>query len=144
MRMHTDYLIIGSGIAGLTFAIKISAFFPDKTITIVTKSTAEETNTKYAQGGIAVVQNHTEDHFKKHIEDTLICGDGLCNVEVVDMVIKQGPKRLQELIDWGANFDMNSAGHLDLGREGGHSINRVVHHKDQTGFEIERHFSTSE
>ena len=138
MRMHTDYLIIGSGIAGLTFAIKISAFFPDKTITIVTKSTAEETNTKYAQGGIAVVQNQTGDHFKKHIEDTLICGDGLCNQEVVEMVITQGPKRLQELIDWGAKFDMNSAGRLDLGREGGHSINRVVHHKDQTGFEIER------
>lgn len=138
MRMHTDYLIIGSGIAGLTFAIKISAFFPDKIITIVTKSTAEETNTKYAQGGIAVVQNRTEDHFKKHIEDTLICGDGLCNVEVVEMVIKQGPKRLQELIDWGAKFDMNAKGHLDLGREGGHSKNRVVHHKDQTGFEIER------
>jgi len=68
----------------------------------------------------------------------------LCNQEVVEMVITQGPKRLQELIDWGAKFDMNSAGHLDLGREGGHSINRVVHHKDQTGFEIERHFSTSE
>jgi L-aspartate oxidase len=136
--MHTDYLIIGSGIAGLTFAIKISAFFPDKTITIVTKSTAEETNTKYAQGGIAVVQNQTGDHFKKHIEDTLICGDGLCNQEVVEMVVTQGPKRLQELIDWGANFDMNSEGLLDLGREGGHSKNRVVHHKDQTGFEIER------
>ncbi len=138
MRMHTDYLIIGSGIAGLTFAIKISAFFPDKTITIVTKSTAEETNTKYAQGGIAVVQNKLEDDFNKHINDTLICGDGLCDDQVVKMVITEGPKRLEELINWGANFDLNDEGNLDLGREGGHSKNRVVHHKDQTGYEIER------
>ena len=73
-----------------------------------------------------------------HINDTLICGDGLCNLEVVEMVVKDGPKRVLELIDWGANFDKNIAGNLDLGREGGHTKNRVVHHKDQTGIEIER------
>ncbi len=136
--IQTDYLIIGSGIAGLTFAIKIAEKFPDKTITIVTKSNADESNTKYAQGGIAVVQNKIEDDFKKHIEDTLICGDGLCNEDVVKMVITNGPKRLEELINWGAKFDLNDEGSLDLGREGGHSKNRVVHHKDQTGYEIER------
>ena len=136
--IQTDYLIIGSGVAGLTFAIKIAEEFPHKTVTIVTKSNEDESNTKYAQGGIAVVQNKIEDDFKKHIQDTLICGDGLCDEEVVTMVITKGPKRLEELIEWGARFDINEDGNLDLGREGGHSNNRVVHHKDQTGHEIER------
>ncbi len=136
--MQTNYLVIGSGVAGLTFAIKMADRFPEKTVTIVTKSNAEESNTKYAQGGIAVVIDKIADNFEKHIEDTLICGDGLCDREIVEMVVTEGPKRLQELIDWGAQFDINEEGNLDLGREGGHSINRVVHHKDQTGFEIER------
>ena len=83
--IQTDYLIIGSGIAGLTFAIKIAEKYPNKKITIVTKSDEGESNTKYAQGGIAVVQNHLEDNFKKHIEDTLICGDGLCDKEIVEI-----------------------------------------------------------
>ena len=136
--MHTNYLIIGSGIAGLTFALKIANRFPDRSVTIVTKSNADESNTKYAQGGIAVVIDKVSDNFKKHIEDTLICGDGLCDQKVVEMVITNGPKGLQELINWGAKFDLNEQGNLDLGREGGHSTNRVVHHKDQTGYEIER------
>lgn len=134
----TNYLVIGSGIAGLTFALKIADRFPDRSVTIVTKSNADESNTKYAQGGIAVVIDKVADNFKKHIEDTLICGDGLCDQKVVEMVITDGPKRLQELISWGAKFDLNEQGNLDLGREGGHSTNRVVHHKDQTGYEIER------
>jgi len=136
--IHTNYLIIGSGIAGLSVALKIAEKFPERSVTIVTKSTAEESNTKYAQGGIAVVQDHQGDTFKKHIEDTLICGDGLCDKAVVEMVITEGPKRLQELISWGAQFDIAADGNLDLGKEGGHSKNRVVHHKDQTGYEIER------
>lgn len=135
---HTHFLVIGSGVAGLTFAIKMAERYPNKKITIVTKSNVEESNTKYAQGGIAVVMNQIEDNFKKHIEDTLICGDGLCDEAVVEMVVTEGPKRLHELIEWGAKFDKNSEGNLDLGREGGHSYNRVVHHKDQTGYEIER------
>ncbi len=139
--MPTHYLIIGSGIAGLTFALKIAEKFPERSVAIVTKSAAEESNTKYAQGGIAVVQNHQGDTFQKHIEDTLICGDGLCDKAVVEMVIAEGPKRLQELIDWGAHFDITADGNLDVGREGGHSKNRVVHHKDQTGYEIERAIS---
>jgi len=136
--MQTDYLIIGSGIAGLTFAIKIADKFPNKKITIVTKSSEDESNTKYAQGGIAVVQNKLDDNFEKHIDDTLVCGDGLCDKDIVSMVITDGPKRLKELIDWGTKFDQNEEGTLDLGREGGHSKNRIVHHKDQTGYEIER------
>lgn len=136
--IQTNYLVIGSGIAGLTFAIKIAERFPNKLITIITKSSNDESNTKYAQGGIAVVVNQIEDSYEKHIQDTLLCGDGLCNKKVVRMVVMEGPKRLQELIDWGAKFDTNAKGNLDLGREGGHTENRVVHHKDQTGFEIER------
>ena len=136
--IRTNYLIIGSGVAGLTFAIKIADRFPDKTVTIVTKSNADESNTKYAQGGIAIVTDETQDSYQKHIDDTLICGDGLCDEEVVKLVVTEGPKRLKELIDWGAKFDTTPKGNFDLGKEGGHSENRVVHHKDQTGYEIER------
>lgn len=133
----TNFLIIGSGVAGLSLAIKLSTRFPDKTVAVVTKSSEDESNTKYAQGGIAIV-THINDSYHNHIADTLVCGDGLCDTEVVDMVIKDGPQRLKELIDWGARFDLNSDNELDLGKEGGHSDHRVVHHKDQTGFEIER------
>ncbi|HRM45430.1 MAG TPA: L-aspartate oxidase [Flavobacterium sp.] len=134
----TNYLIIGSGVAGLTFAIKIAERFPDRKITIITKANEDESNTKYAQGGIAIVTDETEDSYQKHIDDTLICGDGLCDIEVVKMVITEGPKRLKELIAWGAKFDKTDKGNFDLGKEGGHSQNRVIHHKDQTGYEIER------
>ncbi|WP_103867290.1 L-aspartate oxidase [Aquimarina sp. I32.4] len=134
----TNYLVIGSGVAGLTFAVKIAEKFPHKTITIVTKGDEDESNTKYAQGGVAVVLNTKEDSFQKHIQDTLIAGDGLCNQSIVEMVIKEGPKRFNELITWGASFDLNAQGNYDLGKEGGHSENRVVHHKDITGYEIER------
>jgi L-aspartate oxidase len=136
--IQTNYLIIGSGVAGLTFAVKIAERFQDKKVTIVTKANENESNTRYAQGGIAIVTDKVEDSYQKHIEDTLICGDGLCDESVVEMVITEGPKRLKELIEWGAKFDKNTEGTLDLGKEGGHSENRVVHHKDQTGQEIQR------
>jgi len=134
----TNYLVIGSGIAGLTFAVKIAEQFPEKKVVIVTKASEDESNTKYAQGGVAVVLNKARDSFKKHIKDTLIAGDGLCKEDVVKMVVEEGPKRLEELLLWGANFDTDPDGDFNLGKEGGHSEYRVVHHKDVTGYEIER------
>ncbi len=136
--METNFLIIGSGAAGLTLAVKLAEKFPKKNVTVVTKAHQSESNTKYAQGGVAAVINLKEDSFQKHIEDTLIAGDGLCDKEVVEMVIKDGPLRLQELMEWGANFDTDADGALNLGKEGGHSKFRVIHHKDSTGNEIER------
>ena len=130
--MVTDYLVIGSGVAGLTFAVKMAEKFVDRNIVIVTKGDEDESNTKYAQGGIAVVLDLEEDSFQKHIQDTLIAGDGLCNEQVVEMVVKEGPQRLKELIAWEANFDLDPDGDFDLGKEGGHSEYRVVHHKDVT------------
>lgn len=135
--LKTDFLIIGSGIAGLTFAIKTARANPDKSITIITKADKGESNTKYAQGGIAVVLNK-HDSFEKHIEDTLRAGDYLNNTAVVRRVVEEAPERLKEIIAWGTRFDKTKSGNFDLGKEGGHSENRVLHHKDITGFEIER------
>ena len=136
--MDTDFLVIGSGIAGLTYALKVAEACPDKKITILTKVNEDETNTKYAQGGIAGVTNFIDDSFDKHIEDTLISGDGLCDRAVVEIVVKEGVQRINELIDWGANFDKEPDGDFMLGKEGGHSENRILHHKDVTGKEMER------
>lgn len=136
--IYTDVLIIGSGISGLSFALKIAERRPDVKITIITKSDDEESNTKYAQGGVAVVMDFDKDSFEKHIQDTLRAGDGLCKPETVEVVVKEGPERIQEMVNWGAHFDQDNASNYDLGREGGHTENRVVHYKDITGAEIER------
>lgn len=136
--INADVLVIGSGISGLSYAIKISEQMPDAKIVIVTKSDEDESNTKYAQGGLAVVIDFSNDTFQKHIEDTMRAGDGENNREVVEMVIKEGPHRFKELVDWGTQFDKEHGGDYKLGREGGHTENRIVHHKDITGFEIER------
>ncbi len=136
--MQTDFLVIGSGIAGLTYALKVAQDFPDKTVTILTKAMSDETNTKYAQGGVAGVMDMDNDSFEKHIEDTLIAGDGLCNREVVEIVVREGVERIKEIIEWGANFDKDKEGDFALGKEGGHSEFRILHHKDVTGKEMER------
>jgi len=129
-----DYLVIGSGIAGLSFSLKMAE---KGKVLIITKSDKEESNTKYAQGGIAAVW-YEGDSYEKHIEDTMVAGAGLNDKEVVDLVIRKSTKRIKELIEWGARFDKEENGQYDLVKEGGHSEYRILHHKDVTGFEIER------
>ncbi|HXH19939.1 MAG TPA: L-aspartate oxidase [Chitinophagales bacterium] len=138
METRVDFLVIGSGIAGLSYALKIAGRFPERKVLILTKDNEDETNTKYAQGGIAAVVDFQKDSFKKHIHDTLDAGDGLCNREVVEFCVKEAPERIREIIEWGARFDQNESGGFDLGMEGGHTAHRVLHHKDVTGKEIER------
>lgn len=132
--LESDFLVIGSGIAGLSFALKAAKFGK---VIIITKVNEDETNTKYAQGGVAAVIN-SSDSFEKHIQDTLIAGDGLCNEGIVRMVIENGPARIEEIIEMGTQFDKDSAGNFDLAKEGGHSEHRVLHYQDVTGSEIER------
>ena len=136
--MRTDFLVIGSGIAGLTYALKVARQFPEKQVLVITKAQADETNTKYAQGGIAGVMDFENDSFEKHIEDTLIAGDGLVKRRVAEIVVKEGVDRIRDLITWGARFDKESDGDFKLGKEGGHSEFRILHHKDVTGKEMER------
>lgn len=138
MEIETDFFIIGSGIAGLSFALKVADF---GNVVLVTKKEAIESNTNRAQGGIASVFDHL-DSFNLHIQDTLAAGDGLCHSDVVEMVIKDGPARIRELIALGVKFNIKgkkgSDTEFDLGREGGHSQNRIVHAHDMTGKEVER------
>jgi L-aspartate oxidase len=131
-----DILIIGSGIAGLFFAIKIAKKRPDLSIAIMTKEKVQNTNTQLAQGGIAVVTDYIEDSFEQHIQDTIKSGGGFCDEEIVKMVVHQAPERLNELIDTGVSFDKNKSGIWNLGLEGGHSQHRILHHKDISGEEI--------
>lgn len=133
--IKTDYLVIGGGVAGLSFAIKTAVKSPEHTITVITKDDIMESNTRYAQGGIAIVWDK-KDSFEDHIKDTLVAGDGLCDPEVVKLVVTKGPERLKELIKFGAEFDTASNGNLDLGKEGGHSAYRIVHHRDVSGYEV--------
>src|ERR1035437_3565943 len=134
MRDRYDFLVIGSGIAGLSYALKVA---PYGKVCIVSKDKIENTATKYAQGGIATVM-YTPDTYEKHINDTLIAGDGLCDEKIVRITITESTDRVKELIQWGVDFDKTESGKYDLGKEGGHSEFRVLHHKDQTGLEIER------
>ena len=132
---NVDFLVVGSGIAGLSFALKAAKYGK---VLIVTKANEDESNTKYAQGGVAVVVDKQEDSFDKHIEDTLIAGDGLCDKYIVEIVVTEGPARIDEIIKYGTSFDKTQFGIFDLAKEGGHSESRVLHYKDITGFEIER------
>ncbi len=133
-RYISDFLVIGSGIAGLSFAIKASSH---GSVNIVTKKKDTDSSTNYAQGGIAAVVSGT-DSFLNHIKDTLVAGAGLCNEKAVEIMVKSAPERIAELVEWGAGFSFSGKGEFDLGREGGHSMNRIVHAKDLTGREIER------
>lgn len=132
-----DVVIVGSGIAGLTVAWKLASSDLNVNIILITKKEKAESNTNYAQGGIAAVVSPL-DSFQEHINDTLRAGDGLCNLEAVNQVINHGPERIQELIEIGIKFSRTEQGELDLGREGGHSKRRVIHASDLTGREIEK------
>jgi L-aspartate oxidase len=134
MERRYDFLVIGSGLAGLSYALKVSKY---GTVAIITKDRIDNTNTSYAQGGIASVM-YEPDNFEKHIQDTLIAGDGLCNEEVVRMVVNEAPRLIKDLVKWGVNFDKDSKGKFSLSREGGHSEPRILHHQDNTGAEIQR------
>ena len=134
MIHKSDYLVIGSGLAGLMFALKVSEY---GTVAVVTKSEIDNTNTSYAQGGIATVRK-VNDSYESHIKDTLIAGDGICNEDVVRTVVTEGPEQIQSMLSWGVNFDKKQNGDFDLGKEGGHSKNRILHHQDNTGAEIQR------
>lgn len=136
--MKTDVLVIGSGVAGISFALKIAEARPDVQVTVLTKSNNDVCNTTYAQGGIAVVLDRGKDSFEQHVQDTMKAGKGLSDPKVVEMVVSQAPDRLVELLEWGTMFDSNSKGEFELGLEGGHSQRRIVHHRDLTGKEMER------
>ncbi len=139
--IKTDVLIIGSGIAGLSTGIKLAILRPDLKIDVLTKVNERESNTSYAQGGVAAVWDHGTDNYEKHIEDTLDAGAGLCDEQIVRIVVEEGPTRVEEIIKWGTRFDLDQFEKYDLGREGGHSVNRILHYKDLTGWEIQRALS---
>ncbi|MFR9523818.1 MAG: L-aspartate oxidase [Rikenellaceae bacterium] len=132
--MKTDYLVIGSGIAGLSFALKAAK---RGTVTIVTKDRIDECNTNYAQGGICSVSKDP-DTFDKHIHDTEVCGAGKCNHQAVELVVRRAPELIADLVAWGTRFDKTEQGEYELHREGGHSDHRILHYQDLTGAEIER------
>ena len=134
MPRSFDVLVVGSGIAGLSFALKVAQ--RGWRVAILTKKTSAESNTNRAQGGIAVVLAKT-DNFESHVRDTLVAGDGLCHERVVGEIVREGPARVRELIDLGLRFSRDRRGRFDLGREGGHTHRRILHVKDMTGKAIE-------
>ena len=129
-----DFLVIGSGIAGMSFALKVAH---KGKVALICKAGLEEANTYFAQGGIASVTNLAVDNFEKHIEDTMIAGDWISDRQAVEKVVREAPEQIRQLIDWGVHFDKNENGEFDLHREGGHSEFRILHHKDNTGAEIQ-------
>ena len=134
MEHSSDILVMGSGLAGLGYALKVADF---ATVNLVTKRGLTETSTSKAQGGIAAVLG-PDDRFEYHIEDTLTVGEGLSHQDIVELVVRQGPERIKELVTMGAHFDVGADNGFDLGREGGHSRRRIIHAHDMTGAEVER------
>ena len=134
MAKKYDFVVVGGGIAGISFALKASKFGK---VALLCKTTLEESNTSFAQGGIATVM-YPPDNYEKHIEDTLIAGDGHCWLPAVEQVVKNARTQIDQLLEWGVDFDKNQDGLFDLHKEGGHSEFRILHHKDNTGFEIQK------
>ncbi len=137
MVFKYDFLIIGSGVAGMSYALKVARAKKGK-VCIICKSSLDEANTTFAQGGVAAVTNLAVDDFDKHIEDTMIAGDFISDRKAVEQVVRNAPEQIEELVKWGVNFDRNDDGLFDLHREGGHSEFRILHHADDTGAEIQR------
>ena len=135
MIREFDFLVIGSGIAGMSFALKVAH---KGKVALICKTELEEANTFFAQGGIASVTNTLVDNFDKHIEDTMIAGDWISDRAAVEKVVREAPGQIKELIEWGVEFDKNDKGDFDLHKEGGHSEFRILHHKDNTGAEIQK------
>ncbi|GAA4304040.1 L-aspartate oxidase [Nibribacter koreensis] len=138
---EVDVLVIGSGIAGLSYALKVADLLPTCKILVVAKASELETNTSYAQGGIAAVLNLLTDSYQKHVQDTMEAGAWLSNLAVAEAVVQEAPARIADLMDWGVAFDTTPSGAFHLGREGGHSENRILHCKDQTGYSLEKALS---
>lgn len=132
-----DFLVIGSGVAGMSFALQVAKAKKGK-VAIVCKTTIDEANTAKAQGGIASVTNFEVDTFEKHINDTMIAGDYISDPAAVEQVVRNAPAGIERLVQWGVNFDRSEDGSFDLHREGGHSEFRILHHADDSGFEIQR------
>lgn len=132
-----DFLVIGSGVAGMSYALQVAESGKGK-VALVCKSNIEEANTAKAQGGIASVTNLKLDNFEKHIHDTMVAGDYISDPAAVEQVVKNAPAGIQSLVKWGVKFDKTADGEFDLHREGGHSEFRILHHADDTGFEIQR------
>jgi len=133
--VHRDIVVVGAGVAGLSFALYAAQRFPQKTIAVLSKGDFRDSNSYYAQGGVAAVMDQNSDSFSAHIEDTLLAGDGLSDPEIVRLVVEEAPQRMQDLMDWGVNFD-RAADILELAREGGHSAKRVLHIRDHSGRSI--------
>ena len=136
MTYEYDYLVVGSGIAGMSFALKVAG--PKARVALVCKTTLDEANTALAQGGVASVTNVEVDDFQKHIHDTMVAGDWLSDPKAVEKVVTEAPRQIRQLVEWGVDFDRNASGNFDLHREGGHSEFRILHHADNTGFEIQQ------
>ena len=132
-----DFLVIGSGVAGMSYALQVAERGRGR-VALVCKTNIEEANTAKAQGGVASVTNLEVDNFQKHITDTLIAGDYISDRRAVEQVVKRAPEGIRRLVQWGVNFDRKENGDFDLHREGGHSEFRILHHADDTGFEIQR------
>ena len=137
MVFKYDFLIIGAGVAGMSYALKVARAHKGK-VCMICKTSLDEANTSFAQGGVASVTNLAVDNFDKHIEDTMIAGDFISDRRAVEQVVRNAPEQIAELVKWGVNFDRKENGEFDLHREGGHSEFRILHHADDTGAEIQR------
>ena len=134
MQKLYDFLVIGSGIAGMSYALKVAHAGK---VALICKSELQESNTDLAQGGVSSVTNLKLDNFEKHIHDTMVAGDWLSDPKAVELVVTKAPEQIQQLLEWGVDFDKNESGEFDLHREGGHSEFRILHHADNTGHAIQ-------